>query len=115
MLPSDIRTSSQIHSHGTHVAGIAAVCARVPELVTRFVAQDASADEISRVVTAVADAVTRKLIALAEADLGPAPVPYCWLVLGSQARHEYGLELARLALWLGQAGRSMGTLAMYAP
>ena len=73
------------------VAGIAAVCARVPELVTRFVAQDASADEISRVVTAVADAVTRKLIALAEADLGPAPVPYCWLVLGSQARHEYGL------------------------
>ena len=31
------------------------------------------------------------VIALAEADLGPPPVPYCWVALGSRARLEQAL------------------------
>jgi CBS domain-containing protein len=70
---------------------LAAVTARVPRLVAQLVDQDASADEIHRLVTAVSDAATRQLLHLAEAELGPPPVPYEWLVLGSQARYEHGL------------------------
>ena len=70
---------------------IAGVTARVPRLVAQLVDQDASADEIHRLVTAVSDAATRRLLHLAEADLGPPPVPFEWLVLGSQARYEHGL------------------------
>lgn len=73
------------------IAGLAQVCQRLPQTVARLVSQDASADDIGKVVTAVADAVGRKVIALVEDELGPPPAPYCWMVLGSQARGESGL------------------------
>jgi CBS domain-containing protein len=73
------------------VAGVAAVCGRLPGVVERLVGQDASADDIGRIVTTVGDAVERRLIALAQHRLGPPPVPYCWVTLGSRARMEQAL------------------------
>ncbi|MFL6175703.1 MAG: DUF294 nucleotidyltransferase-like domain-containing protein [Ornithinibacter sp.] len=73
------------------VAGVATVANRLPQMVQALVEQDASADDIGRVVTAVGDAVERRVISLAEADLGPPPVPYCWVALGSRARLEQAL------------------------
>lgn len=75
----------------TDVAGVAKVVARLAHTVARLVSQDATADDIGKVVTAVADSVGRKVIALAEAELGRPPAPYCWMVLGSQARNETAL------------------------
>jgi CBS domain-containing protein len=60
----------------------------VPVLVQQLVAADATALSTGHIVTAITDAVTRRLIALAEAELGPAPVPYAWVAAGSQAREE---------------------------
>ncbi len=37
------------------------------------------------------DAVTRRLIELVIADLGDPPGPWCWLALGSEARHEQAI------------------------
>ena len=73
------------------VAGVAAVSSRLATIVEALVSQDASADDISRVVTAVGDAVERRLIGIAEEKLGPPPVPYCWVSLGSRARQEQAL------------------------
>lgn len=73
------------------VAGVARASSRLPQVVLSLVEQDASADDIGRVVTAVGDAVERRLLALAESDLGPPPVPYCWVSLGSRARLEQAL------------------------
>ena len=73
------------------VAGVAEVSNLLPQVVQALVEQDASADDIGRVVTAVGDAVERRVIALAEAELGPPPVPYCWVALGSRARLEQAL------------------------
>lgn len=71
--------------------GVAELAHRLPKVVESLVAQDASADDIGRVVTAIGDTVERRLVALAEERLGPAPVPYCWVTLGSRARHEQAL------------------------
>ena len=65
---------------------------RLPALVRELVRQDTSAAEIGRIVTAVGDAVTRTLLRFAERELGPAPVPYAWVALGSQGRLELGLS-----------------------
>lgn len=70
------------------VEGLTKVAGRLPGTVARLVSQDATAADIGRVVTAVGDAITRRLIALAEDEFGPPPVAYAWLVLGSQARLE---------------------------
>lgn len=73
------------------VEGIAAVVERLPRVVEALVRQDATADDVGRVVTSVGDAVEQRLIALAEAELGAPPVPYCWVTLGSRARLEQAL------------------------
>ncbi len=77
------------------VAGVAAVAARLPRIVDQLVDQDVSAGDITRLVTAVGDAVERRLLTLAESELvaeGHGPPPdYCWMVLGSKARHEQAL------------------------
>lgn len=73
------------------VAGVAQVSARLPDVVEELVRQDASAEDIGRVVTAIGDATERQLIALTEAELGPPPAPYCWVALGSRARGEQAL------------------------
>jgi CBS domain-containing protein len=73
------------------VEEVARLSARLPQVVQQLVEQDASADDVGRVATAIGDATGRRLLDLALGELGPAPVPWCWVVLGSQARHEQGL------------------------
>ncbi len=73
------------------VAGVASAGARLAGVVEGLVVQDVSAQDIARVVTGVGDAVERRLLELAEERLGPPPVPYCWVTLGSRARHEQAL------------------------
>lgn len=74
------------------LAGLVAASRRRGQVMQQLVAQDASADDIGRIMTAIGDQVTKRLLQLAEADLGPPPVPYCWVALGSQGRREQGLS-----------------------
>jgi len=76
----------------TTLEGLKASAARIGRVVETAVQQDATAEDISRVLTAIADAITRKLLNLAEAELGTPPVRYCWVALGSQGRLETGLQ-----------------------
>ena len=78
-------------SRAADADAVAELAGRVPGLVEEFVRRGTAPQDIGRVVTATADAATRRLIALAEEELGPAPVPYCWVGLGSQARGELGV------------------------
>ena len=73
------------------VAAVAAVTARLDRLVVSLVRQGTSGHDAGRVVTAVGDAVEIRLLELAEQVLGPPPVPYAWLTLGSRARFEQAL------------------------
>lgn len=70
---------------------VAELCGRLLPLVGEFVRRGTAPRDIGRVITATADAATRRLIALAEGELGPPPVGYCWVALGSQGRGELGV------------------------
>lgn len=67
---------------------MAAVTARIPQLLVQLVAANSAHEVVTRLITDVADTVTRRLLKLAEAELGPPPVPYVWLACGSQGRQE---------------------------
>ena len=70
------------------VAELAEVTARIPRLLVQLVGGNHAHEVVTRLITDVADSVTRRLLALAEAELGPAPVPYLWAACGSQGRQE---------------------------
>jgi len=70
------------------VADLAAVTARIPRLLVQLVGGHHSHEVVTRLITDIADAVTRRLLAMAEAELGAPPVPYLWLACGSQGRQE---------------------------
>lgn len=72
----------------TDVDGLVEVSERIPSVLQHVVDTGARADDATRVVTAVTDAITERLIEMAVDDLGPPPVDFAWLALGSQARHE---------------------------
>lgn len=78
-------------AHQTDVDGLARSASRLAAVVESYVAQDASAADIGRLVTVVGDALTRRLLNFAEAEFGTPPTRYCWVALGSQARLELGL------------------------
>ena len=70
------------------VAEMAAVTARIPQLLVQLVGSHQSHEVVTRLITDIADAVTRRLLVMAERELGPAPVPFLWLACGSQGRQE---------------------------
>ncbi len=87
------QSASAIHMIGdiaraTSNEALAAVIARVPQLLAQHVGAGVDAHRVAAVITSVTDALTRRLVALAQETLGPAPVPWLWLACGSQGRRE---------------------------
>jgi CBS domain-containing protein len=70
------------------VDSLSAACRRLPELQIELIGAGANAGQLGEAISWVSDAVTVHLIELAERTLGPAPVPYVWLAVGSHARRE---------------------------
>ena len=62
--------------------------AALPELHAQLARRGAGALYAAEALTALSDALTRRLLELAEQKLGPPPVPYAWLAAGSQGRRE---------------------------
>jgi CBS domain-containing protein len=67
---------------------MAKVTAEIPRLLVQLVAGGNRHEVVTRLITDIADTATRRLLTLAENQLGPAPVPYLWLACGSQGRQE---------------------------
>ena len=76
----------------TDVAGVVRLASRIARVVDQLVTEDATAVDVGRVTAALVDAVTVRLIQLAEDELGPPPAPYVWVALGSAAREEQTLS-----------------------
>ncbi|MBY6122745.1 DUF294 nucleotidyltransferase-like domain-containing protein [Mameliella alba] len=67
---------------------MARVTARIPQLLVQLVAGGNRHEVVTRLITDIADTATRRLLTLAEAQLGKPPVPYLWAACGSQGRQE---------------------------
>ena len=65
--------------------------AKLPVFVKALLESGARVESVTRIMTAVSDAVLLRLLALAEAELGPPPLPFAFVVLGSEAREEQTL------------------------
>jgi CBS domain-containing protein len=96
-----ITVSDLIRHQSTHPAFIATdvrkaqsvdelvrLSTRLPELQLQLSRSSATAQHIGEAIASITDAITGRLIELAEQQLGAAPLPFVWLAGGSQGRRE---------------------------
>ena len=62
-----------------------------PGMLAVMVRLGSQVTEVGRVASMITDACTRRLLALAQDQLGEAPMAWTWMAFGSQARLEQGL------------------------
>ncbi len=74
------------------VEELAAASSCLHRLLTALVDANASCESTGRVLSSVGEAITSRLLALAERRLGPPPVPYAFLAGGSLARFEQSVR-----------------------
>jgi CBS domain-containing protein len=72
----------------TSIETLVQISAKIPELQVHLVNGGATANHVGQAISAITDAMTQRLLAMAETDLGSPPAPYAWIVGGSQARRE---------------------------
>jgi CBS domain-containing protein len=84
---SPVHLARDIHRHST-LEGLVGIGQQVKALQNHLSAANTSAYNTGHIITAITDALTCRLIALAEAELGSPPVPYVWVAAGSQGRCE---------------------------
>jgi len=65
---------------------------KIAELQIHLILGGATATQVGQAISAITDAITLRLIELAEARLGAPPVPYAWLLGGSQGRREQSVH-----------------------
>jgi CBS domain-containing protein len=88
--PHPLRLVRDIQRAG-NPSGVARLARQAPGLLAGLAQAGAGASEVGRIAGRITDACTRRLLALAAADLGDAPMGWAWLAFGSQARLEQGL------------------------
>lgn len=64
------------------------VSQRINDMVGLLLSQGAKASSITRIISEINDRLIRKILMIAEERFGEAPVPYCWVVFGSEGRKE---------------------------
>jgi CBS domain-containing protein len=72
----------------TTIEGLAPVSGKVLNIIGFLLREGARATNIVRIISELNDRILHKVLEITERDLGPAPVPYCWLALGSEGRKE---------------------------
>jgi CBS domain-containing protein len=74
------------------IQGLYRLSGQLPRLVQELVDGGATSTSITRIVSVLNDRIVGRLLLLMEGKIGPAPVPFCWIVMGSEGRQEQTLR-----------------------
>lgn len=75
-------------NRATSVEELAQARMAFPEMLALLQRAGIRAYDLGRITAELTDRVVRRALEYAQAELGPAPVPFCWLALGSEGRRE---------------------------
>lgn len=67
---------------------LAALIKDVGSCFSRMVSEDANSNMIGSAMSVIGRSFNQRLLELAEEELGPAPIPFCFMAMGSMARNE---------------------------
>jgi CBS domain-containing protein len=66
--------------------------ARIPGLVQNLIGSGARAENVTRLISTVSDAILHRLLEIALEQNGPPPVPFVFMIMGSEGRREQTLK-----------------------
>ncbi len=69
-------------------SGLYPLAQKIPEVIRSLINEGGKAGNITRMIALLNDRILQRLLTLLEGELGPPPVPYCWLHMGSEGRRE---------------------------
>lgn len=72
----------------TDLDGLGQGLNQIHQLIPCLLYQGIRAGQLGWLMAGLNDRLVARVLALVEAALGPPPVPYCWLLLGSEGRRE---------------------------
>ncbi len=72
----------------TTIDALVPVSKRINNIIGLLLNEGAKASSITRIITEINDRLVRKILEIAEERFGEPPIPYCWIVFGSEGRKE---------------------------
>jgi len=81
----------EIHRQAS-IDGLEQCALQINNLALVMGKQQVPAHEAGHIITTITDALTQRLIKLAQQELGPAPCVFSWLCFGSQARMDQSIN-----------------------
>jgi CBS domain-containing protein len=70
------------------IEGLYPLAGKIPMVVRGLIEDGAKANNITKMITIINDQILDRLLTLLTEKLGPAPVPFSWLLMGSEGRQE---------------------------
>jgi len=70
------------------ISGLYALARKIPEVIRSLITEGAKAGNITQMIAILNDHILERMLTLLEEELGAPPVPYCWLLMGSEGRRE---------------------------
>ena len=70
------------------IEGLYPLARKIPAVIRTLIEEGAKANNITRMITVLNDHILDRLLTLLVEKLGPPPLPFCWLVMGSEGRRE---------------------------
>jgi CBS domain-containing protein len=101
-MPAGVISASDIIQHESHgfiflvdkiykqqeTAGLVQLSRQVPKTFVHMVSEGADCHMIGSALSGIGLAISQRLLRLGEKKIGPPPVPYCYITMGSMAREE---------------------------
>ncbi|WP_161939452.1 DUF294 nucleotidyltransferase-like domain-containing protein [Thermosulfurimonas dismutans] len=84
---SPLAIAQEIQNQET-IEGLSKVSQKVIPFIGLLIKEEVPVRNILRIITEINDSIICRVIDIAQNQLGPAPVPFCWLVYGSEGRRE---------------------------
>ncbi|MDZ4164893.1 MAG: DUF294 nucleotidyltransferase-like domain-containing protein [Smithellaceae bacterium] len=70
------------------IEGLIPAAGKINRIVDLLIKEGTKARNIVRIITEINDRLLKKLLEITQTRLGPPPLDYCWIVLGSEGRKE---------------------------
>ncbi len=70
------------------ISGLYELAKKIPEVIRGLIKEGAKAGNITQMIAILNDHILERMLTLLEEELGPPPVAYCWLLMGSEGRRE---------------------------